>query len=249
MRRQVFSGGGEDSKEKERAKGKLSARERVDLLLDPGTFEELYPFAQSICTDFGMENKRYWGDGIITGLGRIDGRKVCAAAMDVPFWVARVPLLHLRKWCKIIDFAARTGTPFIQLNDSSGGRVQEGNRYISYCGSVFNSHTQASGVVPQITAIVGRNAGHGVYGAALTDFVFIVDDIGEMYITGLAILKAVAFEEISFKDLGWGESTYASYWCCGPDESQPKNRMHETNTTADQFHSAKLEGKTPKTGM
>lgn len=202
MRRQVLSGGGEDKKEKERARGKLSARERVDLLLDPGTFEELYPFAQTVCMDFGMENKRYLGDGIITGLGRIDGRKVCIAATDVTVLGGSGSSTHIRKWCKIIDFAAKMGIPYVQLNDSSGGRVQEGPRFMSFSGSVFHSHTQASGVVPQITAIVGRNAGHGVYGAALTDFVFMVENIGEMYITGPTILKAVTSEEITFKELG-----------------------------------------------
>jgi len=202
MRKEAASGGGEDKKEKEHARGKLSARERIHLLFDEGTFEEVYPFAQSLCTDFGMENKRYLGDGIITGFGRINGRKVCAAATDATVLGGSGASTHIRKWCEIIDFAARMGIPLIQLSDSSGGRVQEGPRFLSFSGSIFYSHTQASGVVPQITAILGRNAGHGVYGAALTDFVLILEDIGEMYITGPTVLKAVTSEEISFKDLG-----------------------------------------------
>jgi methylmalonyl-CoA decarboxylase subunit alpha len=202
MRRRASAGGGKDKQEEEHAKGKLLARERVELLLDPGTFEEVHPFAQTLCTDFGMENKRYLGDGMITGLGKIDGRKVCVAANDVTVLGGSGSSTHLRKWVKIVDFAAKMGIPLVQLNDSGGGRVQEGPRYMSFAGSVFNSHTQASGVVPQITAILGRNAGHGVYGAALTDFVFMVDDIGEMYITGPTILKAVTSEEITFRELG-----------------------------------------------
>jgi propionyl-CoA carboxylase beta chain len=202
MRREASAGGGEEKKQKERAKGKLSARERIDLLLDPGTFEEVYPFAQTLCTDFGMESKRYLGDGIITGLGRIDGRKVCVLAHDVTVLGGSGGCTHNRKWCEIIDFAARMGTPLVQLNESGGGRVQEGHNFFTYSGSVFYSHTQASGVVPQITAMLGRNTGHGVYGAALTDFIFMVEDLGEMYITGPAIIKAVTSKEFSFKELG-----------------------------------------------
>lgn len=202
MKNRAWLGGGKENRERHRAKGKLLARERIDLLLDKDSFEEVYTFAQTLCTDFGGENKRYLGDGLITGFGTIDRRKVCVVATDATVLGGSGTCTHLRKWCKIIDTAAKIGVPIIQLNDSSGGRVQEGARYFSFSGSVFYSHTQASGVVPQLTAILGRNAGHGVYGAALTDFVFMADDIGEMYITGPAIIKEVTSEEISHSDLG-----------------------------------------------
>jgi acetyl-CoA carboxylase carboxyltransferase component len=202
MRNQAWSGGGEERRIEQRAKGKLLVRERIDSLLDPDSFDEVYPYALTLCTDFGMENKRYLGDGLIAGFGKINGRKVCLAATDATILGGSGTCTHLRKWCEIIDTAAKLGVPFIQLNDSSGGRVQEGARYFSFSGSVFYSHTQASGVVPQISAILGRNAGHGVYGAALTDFIFMVENIGEMYITGPAVIKAVTSEEISYRDLG-----------------------------------------------
>jgi methylmalonyl-CoA decarboxylase subunit alpha len=202
MRDKARAGGGEEKKEKERAKGKLSAWERIELLLDPGSFEEVYTFAQTLCTDFDMEDKRYLGDGLITGFGTIDGRRVAVLTHDVTVLGGSGTCTHLRKWCEIVDFAAKAGIPVIQLNDSGGGRVQEGFRYMSFSGSIFYSNTQASGVVPQITAILGRNAGHGVYGAALTDFIFMVKGIGEMYITGPAVIKAVTSEEISYRDLG-----------------------------------------------
>lgn len=201
-REQARQGGGKDKREYERGKGKLSARERIDFLLDPGSFEEIYTFGKTLCTDFGMGDKRYFGDGLVTGFGRIDGRKVCVLAHDVTVLGGSGTCTHLRKWCEAIDLASKIGVPVIQLNDSGGGRVQEGLNYLSFSGSVFYSNTQASGVVPQITAILGRNAGHGVYGAALTDFIIIVETIGEMYITGPAVLKAVTSEEISYQDLG-----------------------------------------------
>jgi len=202
MRNQARLGGGKEKREKERTKGKLSPRERIDLLLDPNSFEEVYTFARTLCTDFDMQNKRFLGDGLICGFGKIDGRKVCVLTQDVTVLGGSGTCTHLRKWCEMIDTATKIGVPIIQLNDSSGGRVQEGLHYLSFSGSVFYSNTQASGVVPQITAILGRNAGHGVYGAALTDFIFMVEDIGEMYITGPAVIKAVTSEEISYHDLG-----------------------------------------------
>ena len=202
MRQKAFAGGGVDKQSAERAEGKLTARERIELLLDPNSFAEVYTFAQTFCTDFGMEDKHYPGDGLITGFGRIDGRKVCVLAHDVTVLGGSGTSTHLRKWCEIIDNAVKMGVPVIQLNESGGGRVQEGARWFSFSGSVFYSNTHASGVVPQITAIMGRNAGHGVYGAALTDFIFLVDDLGEMYITGPAVIKAVTLEEISYQDLG-----------------------------------------------
>ena len=202
MRAQARAGGGEARREKQRLKGKLSAHERIEALCDPGSFEEVYTFARTLSTDFGLGDKNYLGDGLITGFGQINGRQVAVLAHDVTVLGGSGTCTHLRKWCELVDTAAKIGVPVIQLNDSGGGRVQEGFRYLSYSGSIFYSNTQASGVVPQITAILGRNAGHGVYGAALTDFIFMVDGIGEMYITGPVVIEAVTSEKISYEDLG-----------------------------------------------
>ena len=147
MRKQARMGGGKEKREKERAKGKLSPRERIELLLDPNSFEEVYTFARTLCTDFDMQNKRFLGDGLICGFGKIDGRKVCVLTQDVTVLGGSGTCTHLRKWCEMIDTATKIGAPVIQLNDSSGGRVQEGLHYLSYSGSVFYSNTQASGVV------------------------------------------------------------------------------------------------------
>jgi len=201
-RAQAYSATGEEKIAGVHRKGFLTARERVEALLDPGTFCEQYLFAETISHDFGLDRKRYPGDGAIVGFGEIDGRAICLTANDSLIMGGSGGSSHLRKLAQTIDQAVKMGCPFIQLNDSSGGRIQEGTDKTSYAGSVFYSHTQASGNVPQITAILGRCAGYAVYGAALTDFVFIVDGLGEMFITGPAVIREITGEEISFADLG-----------------------------------------------
>ena len=183
-------------------KGLLTARERLEALLDPGTFCEQYPFAETIGRDFGLYRKRYPGDGAIVGWGSIDGQRVYVTANDSLIMGGSGSSTHIRKLSLTIDQAVKNGSPLIQLNDSSGGRIQEGADKTSFALSVFYSNVQASGVVPQITAIMGRCAGYAVYGAALTDFVFIVDGLGEMFITGPAIIREITGEEITFDKLG-----------------------------------------------
>ncbi len=183
-------------------KGLLTARERIEALLDPGTFCEQYPFAETIGRDFGLDRKRYPGDGAIVGWGGIDGQRVYVTANDGLIMGGSGSSTHIRKLSLTIDQAVKSGSPVVQLNDSSGGRIQEGADKTSYALSVFYSNVQASGVVPQITAIMGRCAGYAVYGAALTDFVFIVDGLGEMFITGPAIIREITGEEITFDKLG-----------------------------------------------
>ena len=183
-------------------KGFLTARERVEALLDPGTFSEQYLFAETISCEFGLDKKRHPGDGAIAGIGDIGGRKVCVMANDSLIMGGSGASTHVRKWTQTIDQALKMGCPYIQLNDSPGGRVQEGTDKTSYAGSLFYSHTRASGIIPQVTAIMGRCAGGAVYGAALTDFVFIVDGLGEMFITGPAVIREITGEEVSFSDLG-----------------------------------------------
>jgi len=183
-------------------KGLLTARERVEALLDPGTFCEQYPFAEPTGRDFGLDRKRFPGDGAIVGWGNIDNQRAYITANDSLIMGGSGSSSHIRKIALTIDQAVKNGSPLIQLNDSSGGRIQEGADKTSYALSVFYSNTQASGVVPQITAILGRCAGYAVYGAALTDFVFIVEGLGEMFITGPAIIREITGEEITFDKLG-----------------------------------------------
>lgn len=201
-RDQAYSAAGKEKIGEFHQKGLLTARERIEALLDPGTFYEQYLFAETICRDFGLDRRRYPGDGAVVGFGEIAKRRVCITANDSLIMGGSGASSHIRKLAQTIDQAVKLGCPFVQLNDSSGGRIQEGTDKASYAGSVFYSHVQASGIVPQITAIMGRCAGYAVYGAALTDFVFIVDGLGEMFITGPAIIREITGEEITFPDLG-----------------------------------------------
>jgi acetyl-CoA carboxylase carboxyltransferase component len=183
-------------------KGLLTARERIAALLDSGTFCEQYLFAETISREFGLDKKRYPGDAAVVGHGEIEKRRVCVAATDGLIMGGSGASSHVRKLVETIDQAIRMGCPYIQLHDSSGGRIQEGTNITSYAGSTFYSLTQASGIIPQITAIMGRCAGGAVYGAALTDFVFIIDNQGEMFITGPAVLQEITGEKIDFAELG-----------------------------------------------
>lgn len=201
-RNRAYLTAGEEKINLHHQKGLLTARERLLELLDPGTFSEQYLFAETISREFGLDKKRFPGDGVVVGFGNIEDRLVCVSASDSLIMGGSGSSSHMRKICQTIDQAVRMGCPFVQLNDSAGGRLQEGMDKSSYAGSVFYSHVQASGIVPQITAIIGRCAGFAVYGAALTDFVFIVDGIGEMFITGPAVIREITGEEISFADLG-----------------------------------------------
>lgn len=199
---QAYSTAGEEKIAEVHRKGLLTARARVEALLDPGTFCEQYLFAETISRDFGLDKKRYAGDGVVVGFGKIDGRTVCVTANDSLIMGGSGSSSHIRKLAQTIDQAVKMGCPVIQLNDSSGGRIQEGTDKASYAGSVFYSNVQASGIIPQVTAIMGRCAGYAVYGAALTDFVFVVDGLGEMFITGPAVIREITGEEISFAELG-----------------------------------------------
>jgi len=201
-RTQAYLAAGKEKIDRHHEKGLLTARERVLAFLDPGTFSEQYIFAETTSREFGLDKKRYPGDAVVVGFGRAEGRLTCVSASDSLIMGGSGSSTHIRKISQTVDQAVRMGCPFIQFNDSSGGRIQEGMDKSSFAGSVFFSHVQASGVIPQVTAIMGRCAGYAVYGAALTDFVFIVDPLGEMFITGPAVIREVTGEEISFSDLG-----------------------------------------------
>jgi propionyl-CoA carboxylase beta chain len=198
-------GGGAERIDKQHAAGKLTARERLDLLLDPNTFEELDRFVVHGCADFGMEQRRIGGDGVVSGYGRIDGRLVYAFAQDFTVFGGSVSEANAEKICKVMDLAMKMGAPVIGLNDSGGARIQEGVASLAGYADIFLRNTLASGVVPQISAIMGPCAGGAVYSPAITDFVLMVEDSSYMFLTGPDVIRTVMHEEVTAQDLGGAE--------------------------------------------
>ena len=192
--------------EKQHARGKLTARERVELLLDPGSFTELDEFARHRSTAFGMESRRPYGDGVVTGFGTVDGRDVCVFSQDVTVFGGSLGQVYGEKIVKIMDFALKTGCPLIGLNEGGGARIQEGVVSLGLYGEIFRRNTHASGVIPQISLIMGAAAGGHVYSPALTDFVVMVDQTSQMFITGPDVIKTVTGEDVSMEDLGGGRT-------------------------------------------
>ncbi len=198
----ALQGGGEQAIEKQKAIGKLTARERILSLLDPGTFYEYDLFVEHSGKDFGMDKKYLPGDGVVIGTGKIDGHPICIYAQDFTVAGGSLGYMHAKKITKIMDIALRLKVPIIGINDSGGARIQEGVNALAGYGEIFYRNTQASGVIPQISVILGPCAGGAVYSPALTDFVFVVDNISKMFITGPEVIKSVLGEEISQEDLG-----------------------------------------------
>jgi acetyl-CoA carboxylase carboxyltransferase component len=198
----VTAGGGDKANLKQASMGKLTARERIQALLDPGTFHEYDLFVEHKCQDFGMDKKVLPADGVITGTGNISGYPVCIFAQDFTVAGGSLGLAHARKITKIMDLALKLGVPLIGINDSGGARIQEGVNSLAGYGEIFYRNTICSGVIPQISVILGPCAGGAVYSPALTDFVFVVDKISKMFITGPEVIKTVLGEEISMEDLG-----------------------------------------------
>jgi propionyl-CoA carboxylase beta chain len=205
----ALEGGGADRIKKQHESGKLSARERVDLLLDPGSFIEIGRFVTHRCTDFGMEEQKVLGDGVITGHGTVDGRRVFVFAQDFTVFGGSLSGAYAQKICKLMDMAMKVGAPVIGLNDSGGARIQEGVESLAGYADIFLRNTLASGVVPQISAIMGPCAGGAVYSPAITDFILMVEGTSYMFITGPEVIKAVTNEEVTKEDLG-GAHTHAS---------------------------------------
>ena len=195
-------GGGQSKIDAQHSKGKLTARERIELLLDEGSFEEFDLFVQHRCTNFSMEKQHYDGDGVITGAGTIDGRLVYISAQDFTVVGGSMSETMAQKICKVMDMAMRMGAPFISLNDSGGARIQEGICSLAGYGEIFERNILASGVIPQISGIFGPCAGGAVYSPALTDFTLMVKDTSYMFLTGPAVVKAVTGEDISQEALG-----------------------------------------------
>jgi acetyl-CoA carboxylase carboxyltransferase component len=201
-KKEQLAGGGESRVEKQHAQGKLTARERLDLLFDPGTFVEMDAFATHRCTSFGMERQHLPGDGVVGGFGKVEGRIVYAYAQDFTVMGGSLGEVQANKICKLLENARKVGAPVVGMNDSGGARIQEGIDALAGYGKIFFRNTAASGVIPQITAIMGPCAGGAVYSPALTDFVFMVERTSKMFITGPDVIKTVTGEEVTAEALG-----------------------------------------------
>ena len=200
--RQAMAGGGQERIDKQHKSGKLTARERIDRLLDPGSFVEMDRFKAHRCNDFGMEHQKIPGDGVVTGHGLVNARQVFVFAQDFTVFGGSLSLAHAEKICKVMESAMKVGAPVIGLCDSGGARIQEGVMSLAGYADIFLRNVMASGVVPQITAIMGPCAGGAVYSPALTDWIFMVQNTGNMFITGPEVIKAVTGETVTKEDLG-----------------------------------------------
>ena len=201
-RARARAGGGQRRIDSQHAKGKLTARERIELLLDEGSFEEWDMFVEHRTTDFDMDRQSFPGDGVVTGYGTVNGRLVFVFSQDFTVFGGSLSEMHARKICKIMDKAMLVGAPVIGLNDSGGARIQEGIDSLAGYADVFQRNVLASGVVPQVSVIMGPCAGGAVYSPAMTDFIFMVKDSAYMYVTGPDVVKTVTHEEVSHEDLG-----------------------------------------------
>ncbi|MFO0613076.1 MAG: acyl-CoA carboxylase subunit beta [Polyangiaceae bacterium] len=209
LNERALLGGGAARIQKQHEAGKLTARERIDLLCDPGSFVEIDRFVLHRCTDFDMEKQRYLGDGVVTGWGKVEGRKVAVFAQDFTVFGGSLSGAYAQKICKLMDFAVKSGVPVVGLNDSGGARIQEGVESLAGYAEIFWRNTQASGVVPQISAILGPCAGGAVYSPAITDFTLMVEGSSYMFITGPEVIKTVTNEDVTKEALG-GAATHAA---------------------------------------
>jgi propionyl-CoA carboxylase beta chain len=200
--RRAEEGGGQERRDRQHAEGKLTARERVSLLLDEGSFEELDALVEHRCLDFGMAEQKVPGDGVVSGHGRVDGRPVFVFAQDFTVFGGSLSETNARKICKVMDLAMKAGAPLVGLNDSGGARIQEGVASLGGYADIFLRNTLASGVIPQISAILGPCAGGAVYSPAITDFTVMVKDTSYMFVTGPDVIRTVTHEEVSKEDLG-----------------------------------------------
>ena len=208
-RAQALRGGGQKRIDAQHAKGRLTARERLDILLDEGSFEEIDMYVEHNCTDFGMEEQKIPGDGVVTGSGTINGRLVYVFSQDFTVFGGSLSERFAQKMCKVMDMAMKVGAPVIGLNDSGGARIQEGVASLGGYAEVFQRNTLASGVIPQISLIMGPCAGGAVYSPAMTDFIFMVKDSSYMFVTGPDVVKTVTNEVVTQEELG-GATTHTT---------------------------------------
>jgi propionyl-CoA carboxylase beta chain len=222
LNEQAEKGGGERRIQRQHDAGKLTARERIDLLVDPGTFVEIDRLKTHRCSDFGMEDKKIPGDGVVTGHGKVDGRTVYLFAQDFTVFGGSLSGAYAEKICKVMDLAMQNGAPIIGLNDSGGARIQEGVVSLAGYADIFYRNTRASGVIPQISGILGPCAGGAVYSPAITDFIFMVKDTSYMFITGPDVVKTVTQEEVTKQELGGAhvhsETSGVSHFECHNEE-------------------------------
>lgn len=202
LKNSIALGGGEDKIAKRHTDGKLSARERIELLFDENSFIEVDAFIESRCFDFGMQKKKIAGDGVVTGYGTVNGRKVFVASQDFTVIGGSLGEMHAKKITKVMDMSLKMGAPFLAINDSGGARIEEGLDALSGYGDIFYRNTLASGVIPQISVIMGPCAGGAVYSPAITDFIFMVENTSQMFITGPQVIKSVTGEDVSVERLG-----------------------------------------------
>ena len=207
-RASALEGGGKDRIEKQHAKGKLTARERLHFLLDEGSFEEIGMMVEHRAKDFGLDKQKYLGDGVVTGYGTVNGRLIYVFSQDFTVFGGSLSETHAEKICKIMDLAMKNGAPLIGLNDSGGARIQEGVVSLGGYADIFWRNTMASGLIPQISAVMGPCAGGAVYSPAITDFIFMVENTSYMFVTGPNVVKTVTHEEVTSEELG-GANTHA----------------------------------------
>ncbi|MCK5046784.1 MAG: methylmalonyl-CoA carboxyltransferase, partial [Candidatus Heimdallarchaeota archaeon] len=208
-REEALLGGGEEAIKKQLAKGKLTARQRIDLLLDPGSFTETNMFVRHNNRNFGLDKKKIYTDGVITGFGQVNGKLIYVYSQDFTILGGSLGEAHAKKITQLMDQAVQNGAPIIGFNDSGGARIQEGANSLAGYGDIFIRNVRASGIIPQISCIVGPSAGGAVYSPALTDFVVMTEDTSYMFVTGPTVVKSVTGEEASFEELG-GASTHSS---------------------------------------
>lgn len=218
---EAMKGGGEDRIASQHKKGKLTARERLQLLMDEGSFEEIGMFVTHRATDFGIDKEKYLGDGVVTGYGKINGRPVYVFSQDFTVFGGSLSETHAEKICRIMDLALQNGVPVIGLNDSGGARIQEGVVSLGGYADIFYRNVKSSGVIPQISAIMGPCAGGAVYSPAITDFILMVENTSYMFVTGPNVLKTVTHEEVSSEELG-GAITHSTksgvtHFCCATE--------------------------------
>src|SRR4026209_97432 len=202
LERRAELGGGEDREKRQHDAGKLTARERIELLFDPGTFEEVDKLVTHRCRDFGMDEQLIPGDGVVAGHGLVDGRQVFAFAQDFTVFGGSLSETNAAKIVKVMDLAMKLGSPIVGLNDSGGARIQEGVLSLAGYADIFLRNTLASGVVPQISAVLGPCAGGAVYSPAITDFVFMVEHTSYMFVTGPDVIKTVTHEDVTKEEVG-----------------------------------------------
>lgn len=223
MRKKAEAGGGPERAKKQRAQGKYTARERIERLIDPGSFIEFDRFVTHRCTQFGMSDTKYLGDGVITGIAQINGQKIGLFSQDFTCWGGALGAAHAKKICKIMDFCLENRIPIIGINDSGGARIQEGVESLAGYAEIFHRNVKSSGVIPQISLIMGPCAGGAVYSPAITDFIFMVENTSYMFVTGPDVIKTVTHEEISKEELGGAKahnekSGVAQFKCINEDD-------------------------------